>query len=226
MTTILRPPTNARLNGQTKPAAAAKAPAPPSGLRRNRPRIAIGLVVIALCVLGVVTAVARGAERTLVLSLAIDVPAGTTLGPSDLIAVELPADTSLPTIANDDIDMIIGTTAAMSLSQGTLLHPSMVTDEARVPDGMVLLGIVVDSGQYPIDLREGDRVELVETGAVIAGSDGGVVNLGEADVRGIAEPTTGGKALVVSLIVPRDAADRVAISGSQGRISLVVVGSR
>ncbi len=226
MTTTLRPPSSARLNGQAKPATPARTPSPPSGLKRNRPRVAIGLAVIAICVLGVVTAVARGAERQLVLALAADVPAGTMLSASDVIAVELPADTGLPTIAQSDLEQIIGQTASVSLSRGTLLNPSMVSDDARVPAGMVLVGIVLDSGQFPIDLREGDQVELVETGAVAAAADGGIANLGAAEVRGITEPTTGSKALVVSLLVPKSSADRVAVSGSQGRLSLVVVGSR
>lgn len=225
MTTTLRPPTNARLNGHANSTTPAKVPAPPSALRRNRPRIAIGLAVMALCVLGVVTAVARGSERQQVLALASDVPAGSTINSEDLVAIELPSDTNLPTIGSVDIELIVGETASVTLSKGTLLNRSMVSDEPRVPDGMALLGVVLDSGQYPIDLREGDQVELIEAASASVGAEAGVVNLGGGEVRQIAEPTTGGKALVVSLLVPKESADRVAASGAAGRISLLVVGS-
>lgn len=53
-----------------------------------------------------------------------------------------------------------------------------------------------------------------------------LTNLGTGEVRQVKEPTTGGKALVVSLLVPKTNADAVAAAGADGRISLVVVGSR
>jgi len=92
---------------------------------------------------------------------------------------------------------------------------------------MLLIGAVLDPGQYPPGLRESDKVELIEIPAAAAGpSDQTVTNLGTGEVRRIAEPPTGAGALVVSLLVSDGSADVVAAAGAQGRISLVIVGSR
>ncbi len=226
MTATARRPAPSQLNGHRPHPLQHKPPASPGGLRRNRPRIAVGLVISALSILGVVAAVSRGADRQQVLALAQDLPAGSTVGPEDVVAVELPANSPLPMILATEQQDIIGQALAASLPKGTLLSRSMLTDEARVPDGMALLGVVLDPGQYPTDLTIGDNVELVQTAPLAAGGAATVTNLGTGEVRQVEEPLTGGKALVVSLLVPRANADAVAAAGAEGRISLVVVGSR
>ncbi len=228
MTTTLRTPETGKLNGRRAQTPAAESvktrPATP---RRNRSRIGIGVLVIVLSVLGVVALVGRGAERQSVLVLTGDVPAGMVIEATDLDSIELPLDTGLATLTTAEASNVVGQVAAVSLVRGTLLTDAHLAAEARVPEGMALLGAVLDPGQYPVGLREGDSVLLVETSpSGTAGIDREPVALGEAEVREIAEPPTGGSALVVSLLVPAESAKSVSVAGAQGRISLVVVGSR
>ncbi len=226
MTTILRPPTTARTEPDPPPRPG-RAARPSGALLRNRTRIGIGVVVIVLSVLGVVTLVSRGAQRQTVLALVADVPAGTAITSGDLATVELPVDAGLPVINADQAPTLLGQTATVTLLRGTLLNQSHLSSEARVPAGMSLIGAVLNPGQYPPGLREGDQVELIQTPPVTAGpSDQTVTNLGSGEVRAIAEPPTGASALVVSLLVADNSADAVAAAGAQGRISLVVVGSK
>lgn len=226
MTSTLRRPDAKQLNGHRPQTLQPKPPAPPGAMRRNRPRVAVGLAISAVCILGVVAVVARGADRQQVLTLAHDLPAGSTIDADDVVAVELPTDSPLPVVLATEQPDIVGQSIAVSLPAGTLLNRSMVTDEARVPDTMALLGVVLDPGQYPTDLRIGDTVELVQTAPRAAGTAATVTNLGTGDVRQVEEPPTGGKALVVSLLVAKAKADVIAAAGAEGRISLVVVGSR
>ena len=226
MTATLRRPDPKQLNRHRPQPLQPKLPAPPGGLRRNRPRIAVGLAISAVCIIGVVAVVARGADRQQVLTLAQDLAAGSTIGAEDVVAVELPASSPLPMILAKEQRDIIGQSIAVSLPKGTLLNRSLLTNEARVPGGMALVGVVLDPGQYPTDLSIGDTVELVQTAPLAAGPAATVTNLGTGEVRQVKKPATGGKALVVSLLVPKANADAIAAAGAQGRISLVVVGSR
>jgi len=227
MTTILRPPTSTRTEPEPSPPRPGRVARPSGALLRNRTRIGVGVVVIVLSVLGVVTLVSRGAQRQTVLALVADVPAGTAITSGDLATVELPVDAGLPVIKADQAPTLVGQTATVTLLRGTLLNRSHLSTAARVPAGMSLIGAVLNPGQYPPGLREGDQVELIQTPPVTAGpSDQTVRNLGTGEVRAIAEPPTGASALVVSLLVADDSADAVAAAGAQGRISLVVVGSK
>ncbi len=122
---------------------------------------------------------------------------------------------------------LVGQTAAVTLLEGTLLNRSHLSPEARIPEGSALLGAVLNPGQYPVGLREGDLVGLVEAAPLVAASDApAVADLGVGEVREIAEPPVGSGALVASLLVPEAASARIAAAGADGRISLVVVGSR
>lgn len=228
MTTTLRPPDAPRVNGTPPPVSPALAPKqrPTTALRRNRSRIGVGVVVIVLSVLGALALVSRGAERISVLALARDVPAGRTITAEDLTTVELPLDTGLPIVPATNASEIVGQSASVTLTRGTLLTRSHVSVEARIPEGMALLGTVLDPGQYPVDLHEGDQVRLIVTSPAAAGQPNATEDLGTAEVREMAEPPTGPRALVVSLLVPNDLADRVSAAGAEGRISLVVIGSR
>lgn len=225
MTTTLRRPESAGLNGSPHPLPP-KSPAPPGTLRRNRPRIALGLIVSALCILGVVSVVGRNADRQQAVALATDLPAGSIIDSDDLIVVDLPADSPLPSLPAIDRASVVGQSTTVSLPKGTLLQPAMLTDEPRVPDDMALVGVVLDPGQYPTDVSIGDTVQLVRTGSPVATEAEPVSNLGSGEVRQLEEPPTGGKALVASLLVPTASADAIAAAGADGRIALVVVGSR
>lgn len=226
MTATLRRSDSVRLNGQTPEPLRPKTPTPPGGLRRSRPRIAVGLALAALCILGVVTVIGRSTDRVQVLALADHVAAGSIINADDLVVIDLPTASPLPSVLATDQASIVGQSVAVSLPKGTLLNRSLLTDEARVPEGMALLGVILDAGQYPTDLRIGDTVELVQASPLAATAEASVTNLGTAEVRQVEEPSTGGKALVVSLLVPKANADAIAAAGADGRISLVVVGSR
>jgi hypothetical protein len=185
------------------------------------------MVVIAVSVLAVVAVVGRNAQRAVVLAVTTVVPAGSPVTAEHLTTVELPVDSPIPAIPADQLDEVVGRTAAVTLAAGTVLVPGHLSAEPRVRPAEALVGAVLSPGQYPVDLAPGDLVRLVETPA--AGHLDGqqaIVDRGSAEVRAVAEPATGSAALVVSLLVPGEIAPVVAAAGAQGRLSLVVVGNR
>ena len=227
MTTLLRPAAGGRAKEVPEPEASPAKPRTPAGLRRNRSRIGMGLVVIALSVLGTVALVSRSAQRQQVLALVREVPAGAAITDADLTTVELPLDTGLPVIASADSAKVLGQVAAGTLPGGTLLHRSHLAPHVRIPEGMALLGAVLEAGEYPVGLREGDEVRLIAApGPSADAGNPGVADLGVGEVRELAEPPTGSAALVVSLLVPGDSAAAISAAGGEGRISLVVIGER
>ncbi len=224
--TISRAPESAS-NGHGGRPTLDPAPTRTAGTRANRTRIAVGLVVLALSVLGVVTLVGRSNERVPVLAVGRNVPAGAVLDQDDLVTVDMPTDTGLSLVQAARTNEVVGRTAGVSLIAGTILTTAHLADEPRVPEGMALLGAILEPGQYPVGLRPADQVEMIEAHPLAAGSVAQpIVAHGLAEVRALAEPSTGSGALVVSLLVPESAAGSVAAAGADGRLSLVVVGMR
>ena len=194
------------------------------GGRRSHTRIALGLVVIILCVLATASLFSSANNRAQVLALRHAVPAGHTIASSDLVLTRVSVGPDVRTTPASALDQIVGRVAAVTLVAGSLLAPDDISAAARVPTGMAIVGAALKAGQYPVSLTPGDEVRLVEIPAPSAvGDSTAPIDRGRASVLDVARSPDSPGALAVSLLVPRAAATDVAGDGAASRLSLVVV---
>jgi hypothetical protein len=192
--------------------------------RRDRTRIALGLVVIVLCVLATASLFSSANKRAQVLALRHAVPAGHTIASGDLASAGVSVGPDIRTMPASSLDRVVGRVAAVDLVPGSLLSPDDVSDAARVPIGVAIVGASLKAGQYPVSLAPGDEVRLVEIAAPSAvGESAAPLDRGRASVLDVSRSKDSPDALAVSLLVPTAAATTIAGDGSSGRLSLVVV---
>ncbi len=211
-------PTSLSANGASHP------PAVGFGGRRNRTRIALGLVVIVLCVLATASLFSSANNRPAVLTVRRAVPAGRAIVSDDLATARVAAGRDVRMVPASERDRIVGRVAAVALVVGSLLVPADVSNAARVPHGMAIVGASLKAGQYPVSLAPGDQVKLVETASPSAIGTAAPVDRGTANVLDVDQSPDGSGTLALSLLVPTDAAIGVASDGAAGRLSVMVVG--
>ena len=199
-------------------------PVPPVR-RRNLTRTAIGVVVVAVSILGVVSLTATAGRSRAVLVAAHTVPAGEAITVADLRAIRVPSTLAVPTVGAADQGRIVGRRSLTTLTAGALLTDGQVGPSGATA-GTALVGATLKPGQYPTRLAVGDRVLLV-----IAPNPSGTDTPGDqVPVRGVvtdlgsdATGTQSNGALVVSLRVRATDAPTVAAAGGSGSLDLVVI---
>jgi Flp pilus assembly protein CpaB len=190
--------------------------------------VALGLaVVLAGGLFGAVT-LARVADRTPVLALAMAVERGEPLTDEHLRVVEVAADEQLPLVSAADRGLLIGLTATSPLPAGSLVTREQFSDGPQVADGFSVVGLALQPGEYPIAaLLPGDRVEVVRTpdpsGARSDGGTGAAVLTDDAEVYAVGQLSETAAGLMVSLTVPQDTGPAIAAAAAEGRIRLVLV---
>ena len=152
---------------QSSPNGTGGLPRAAQGGRRNRTRIALGLVVIVLCVLATASLFSSANNRAQVLALRHAVPAGHTIASGDLAITRVSVGADVRTTPASALDRIVGRVAAVTLVAGSLLSPDDVSVAARVPSGMAIVGASLKAGQYPVSLAPGDEVRLVEIAGAV-----------------------------------------------------------
>ncbi len=220
MTTTLNRPQAAR-----SPDGHLASPTPAPAGRRDRTRMALGIIVLVLCVLGAITLYGNASDRIEVLAVRRSVAPGQQITSEDVRIVSISSDSTLRTLSSSQRGTVVGQIAAVGLVPGSLLSPSQVTNGPLVPDGMVITGATLKPGQFPIGLRAGDDVLLVETPPTTAsGGAAAPIEHGRARVLDVDQLKDAGSSTAVALVVPSTAASVVASAGAGGRLTLVVVG--
>jgi hypothetical protein len=134
------------------------------------PFVAVGGLLVIVCVLAYAYGAVRLGDRIQVLAVARAVAAGQAIDAADLRQVSAARDPNVPLIPASQASQVIGRTAAVPLLPGTLLTPALVGDAAFPPAGQVTASVAVKPGQYPQGLAVGARVAIY----VSASSSGGV----------------------------------------------------
>ena len=93
---------------------------------RSHTRIALGLLVIVLCVLATASLFSTTNRRAQVLTVRREVPAGHIIEPDDLGIARVSVGPDVHTTLASDLDRVVGHVAAVTLVAGSLL----VTDDA------------------------------------------------------------------------------------------------
>jgi hypothetical protein len=185
--------------------------------RRRVPYLAVGALLVLVCVLGFAAATVRLGQRVAVLAVAQPVAAGQRIEAADLTQVSAADDPSLGLIPVSQASAVMGRTAVVPLLPGTLLTRSLIGDAAFPPAGKVIASLALKPGQYPQGLTAGARVAVFvspgtavgQTSSVSSGSASrlSAVVLG-VDLRGDGQGST-----VVTLLLDASDANRLAGGG-------------
>jgi hypothetical protein len=169
----------------------------------------------------------RAGQKTGVVVVVRDVPAGHVIARSDLSTVSVAGDVTA--IGAGHVDTVVGQTAAVELLPNTLLQRSMVTSVPGLSADQAKVGVEVKPGQIPADgLSDGAAVEVLQLpskdGAGGAVQQAPVVLAQVATVySSAADPSQSGGTLL-TLVVPKASAAPIAAASNAGGIALVQVG--
>lgn len=170
-----------------------------------------------------------GAKAT-VLVMATDIDAGQVITREDLTTVSLAGEARA--ITADQVSTVVGKRARVPLLSGTLLQRSMLGAAAALPEGHVLVGVLLPAGAAPAGgLVAGDLVDVYRLPAASARdeeSTAPMVVAARVAVQKVAsaskEQAVVSSGLLVTLVVPTaDAAAVVAANGAKA-VAVVVVG--
>src|SRR3989440_5941330 len=118
--------------------------------RRHRvPYLALGGLLVVVCVLGFAAATVRLGERVAVLAIAQPVAAGQRIEAADLTQVSAADDPSLGLVPIAQASAVVGRTAVVPLLPGTLLTRSLIGEAAFPPAGEGVASPPVEPGPDP-----------------------------------------------------------------------------
>lgn len=126
--------------------------------RRRLPFVALGGLLVIVCVLAYAYGAVRLGDRIQVLAVARSVAAGHALTEADLKQVSAARDSGVRLIPADQATQVVGRTTVVPLVAGTLLTPELLGDAAFPPSGKVTASVALKPGQYPQGLAPGARV--------------------------------------------------------------------
>ncbi|MFG2651250.1 SAF domain-containing protein [Streptomyces sp. NPDC048436] len=197
-------------------------PEPPR--RRRRSFMVIGAVMVLAGAIGFAGLLNASGERSDVLALTRDVPAGQKITGEDLRVVALPDDPGLKPVAAAKKNAIVGRRASAALSEGSLLTARQLTGRGGLRPGEALVAVEVKRGMAPVDaLRPGATVSLVtrpKEGDVAGKEQSELTEVGGRVVR-IGAPSSSGD-VVVQTAVPDAKSGVVASDASAGRVAIVL----
>lgn len=197
------------------------------GKRRSVPYAVLGVVLVAACALGfLVTSVSLGA-RSAMLALSSTVKAGQVITAGDLRSVQVAAGAGVAVIPASEQSSVLGRTAAVTLTAGSLLTRGELGASTVPGTGGAVVSVLVKFGAYPVDLAPGARV-AVATGTTTASGAGGAVPLSgdpQATVLAVTASSTGDGSAAVELQTDSASAGLIAaIPPGQGQLITIAAG--
>jgi Flp pilus assembly protein CpaB len=203
------------------------APRSAARVRRLDLRVVIGLALLLAGVVGTVGVVQRAGQRTPVLVMARDVPAGQVIGVQDVRVAELGLAPGVAALGLRDRERVVGQVASAPLVVGQVLGPTAIAGAPPLEAGQVLMSVAVAPEHATAGtLRAGDQV------AVVASSPPDQPTAGRAEVllspvpvvavRAATEAAGGDGKLLVSLAIPQEQAPALA-QAAHGTVDLVLL---
>jgi hypothetical protein len=126
--------------------------------RRRMPFVAVGSLLVIVCVLAYAYGAVQLGDRIQVLAAARSVAVGQAITAADLNQVSAARDSGVQLIPAAQAGQVVGRTAVVPLVAGTLLTPEQLGDAAFPPAGKVTASVALKPGQYPQGLAAGARV--------------------------------------------------------------------
>lgn len=198
---------------------------PPVKRERRWSMAALCIVLAVVAALGAAAAVNSASDRTKVLAVARDVPAGQALTAADVTVAEVSTDSALSPLQASDKASVLGKRTAVDLRKGGLLLASQLAAGTGLGDTRQQVGVLVKRGQAPAGtLAPGDKVLAVTTpahgDATSAKDDTATPSSIKAVVVSLSRPDATGS-VVVNLAVATTDGPVLATRASQERIALV-----
>lgn len=159
-----------------------------------------------------------------------DIAVGQTITRDDLSTIEVSG--GLTAVAGDHLPSLEGQIAAVGIKANTPIQRSMVTGGSALPAGDGLVGVSAAPGQIPSSgLSPGDKVEVLQLpqkgvgSAPSSSSDASqAVLVKSATVYDVRANMSSSGGMLLTLMVPQDAAYGVAQASNAGSIALVKIG--
>ncbi len=126
--------------------------------RRRLPFVALGGLLVIVCVSVYAYGAVRLGDRIQVLAVARPVAAGQAIKAVDLRQVSAARDPDVRLIPVSQVAQVVGRTAVVPLMAGTLLTPELLGDAEFPSAGKVTASVALKPGQYPQGLTAGARV--------------------------------------------------------------------
>ncbi|SCL58807.1 SAF domain-containing protein [Micromonospora citrea] len=201
--------------------------APPKVVRQRRMRpglLGLAVLLIALGGLGAAFAVTSVRATGTYLAIARPVEVGRQLAADDLVPVQVAGGQGLSPVPTGRLDEVVGKRAAVSLTPGTLLTMSQLTDDPLLGPGQQQLALGLGPAEVPArEMHPGDKVLLVSTPDSDDDRPAGAATRFEATVIDTATSDDDEVVLYLALAV-RDVPAVVALS-AQERIAVVLTGA-
>lgn len=197
---------------------------PSAAARRSYPVLAAGLLAALLGALLFTTMASGFDDRRSVLAVTRPVAAGDVLSADDLRTIKVTAGGGAGLVAAEDMDRIVGRTAAVALVPGGILAPGQLGSASGLEDGQAAVGLLLEPGRFPPGLRPGDRVAIVSAPTGPLPTAGEPVRLGTGVIEEVAA-AAGTSAVTTRLRVGAEDSDLVAAEGAARRVTLVLIPS-
>lgn len=192
---------------------------------KRRWSLLVGGLLLVLLSAGVFAVIQLGGDaRVQVLAVARPVAAGQPISAADLRIVGVVPDPSVPLVRAGQIQQVVGRTAAVPLAADALLTESQLGPASWPAAGQAVVAVALKPGRVPAGIAPGSHVEVV-TVAKDGGPDDPALPAAPVSVPAtvveVVLAADGADTTVVSLLLARDDATKVAATGSD--VSLVVV---
>ena len=201
-----------------------------SRLRRLDLRVAIGLLLMTVAVLGGASLIRNAQARTPVLVAAGSVQPGEVIEASDLRVAEISLPAGVSYLSASMEGEIEGRVAAEPLWEGKVLAPGSVAEAPPLAPGMVAITLLLPpESAVGGSVRAGDNVAVLSSpGVNEAGADqqssATTILLTEVPVLSVLQASTAeGEGLLVTLTLRLEEARAVAEARASGRVDLVLL---
>lgn len=196
---------------------------------RSRSLITLAALLVVGFGFAVAWLVSSAGDKVSVLVVGTDVPQG------QVVEREVLRTQSVSGVPNaipvDQIDSVVGHTAAVGLVEGTILTPGMVTAAPTPGPGHAVVGLSLDPTRVPSSgLNAGDRVDVI---AVPGGEQAATPNeisldtptvlTSGATVHAVEGLATDGGQVLVTVVVDEADASRVAAHSASGLVAVIEV---
>ncbi len=201
-----------------------------SRLRRLDLRVAVGLLLMLVAVLGGASLIRSAQDRVPVLVAAGSVQPGEVIGPSDLRVVEMSVPADVAYLSASAEGQVEGRVAAEPLWDGKVLGPGSVAEAPPVAAGMVAITLLLPpESAVGGDIRSGDRVAVLSSpGVDEAGGNqqeaATTILLPDVPVLSVRDASTSeGEGVFVTVTLRLEEARAIAEARASGRVDLALL---
>ena len=201
-----------------------------SRLRRLDLRVAVGLLLMLVAVLGGASLIRSAQARTPVLVAVGTVQPGDVIEATDLRVVEVSLPAGIAYLPASMEGEVVGRVAAEPLWEGKILAPGSVSDAPPLAPGMVAITVLLpQESAVGGSIRAGDRVAVLSSpGANEAGvgrqKSATTILFTEVPVLSVRQVSTAeGEGLLVTLTLRLEEARALAQARNSGRVDLAWV---